>query len=96
MRPRRPWGTPCEARAGPDKLASRSLASRETPKLRHENRFAPAAPQRGHGVHHYHFQVFALDAATNLEPGIERSALVDLLKGHVVAWGEIVGTYERR
>ena len=58
--------------------------------------FAPAAPPPGHGVHHYFFQVFALDTAQQLDAGLGRNALVDHLKDHVVGWGELVGTYERR
>jgi Raf kinase inhibitor-like YbhB/YbcL family protein len=59
--------------------------------------FTPAAPPPGHGTHHYHFQVFALDVSTSrLEAGLGRSALVDAVRGHVIAWGEVVGTYERR
>jgi hypothetical protein len=58
--------------------------------------FAPAAPPPGHGVHHYHFQVFALDVATSrLAAGLGRGALVEAMSGHVIAWGEVVGTYER-
>jgi hypothetical protein len=56
--------------------------------------FAPAAPPHGHGVHHYHFQVFALDCETEID-GLGRSALVDHMKGHVLAWGEVVGICER-
>jgi Raf kinase inhibitor-like YbhB/YbcL family protein len=58
--------------------------------------FTPAAPPAGHGVHHYHFQVFALDTLVDLEPGLGRSALLALMNGHVLAWGELVGTYEQR
>ncbi|MEO6598363.1 MAG: YbhB/YbcL family Raf kinase inhibitor-like protein [Polyangiaceae bacterium] len=60
-----------------------------------EKGFTPAAPPRGHGVHHYHFQVFALDTRLELEQGRERDELVEAAMGHVLAWGEIVGTYER-
>lgn len=57
--------------------------------------FTPAAPPPGHGRHRYHFQVFALDTAIDLDPGAGRSALIERMRGHVVAWGELVGTYER-
>lgn len=60
-----------------------------------KNEFAPAAPPPGHGPHHYHFQVFALDVELPFEPGAGRSALLHAMKDHVVAWGELVGTYER-
>jgi Raf kinase inhibitor-like YbhB/YbcL family protein len=58
--------------------------------------FTPAAPPPGHGAHRYHFQLFALDKKLDLEPGAGRSALIEAMRGHVVAWGELVGTYERR
>ena len=57
--------------------------------------FGPQPPL-GHGVHHYHFQLFALDTMLDAAPG---AAVVDLAKamaGHVLADGEIVGTYERK
>jgi Raf kinase inhibitor-like YbhB/YbcL family protein len=60
-----------------------------------KNGFAPAAPPPGHGLHHYHFQVFALDTIPQLEAGAGRRALIDAMRNHVVAWGETVGTYER-
>lgn len=59
-----------------------------------ETGFTPAAPPPGHGVHEYHFEIFALDTSTELD-GLGRSALVDHMKGHVLAWGKLIGTYER-
>ena len=60
-----------------------------------ENGFAAAAPPPGHGVHHYHFQVFALDTLLELAEGAEHDDVIERAKGHVLAWGELVGTYER-
>lgn len=57
--------------------------------------FTPAAPPLGHGVHHYHFQVFALDVAPELPRGVGRRQVLDAVRGHVVAWGDLVGTYQR-
>jgi len=57
--------------------------------------YTPAAPPPGHGLHHYHFQVFALDVTLELAAGAKREELLDTMTGHVLAWGEIVGTYER-
>lgn len=53
------------------------------------------APPRGHGVHHYHFQVFALDDDLRLEAGLDKQELLDAMQGHIVARGELVGTYQR-
>lgn len=57
--------------------------------------FTPPAPPPGHGPHCYHFEVFALDTVLELEPGAGRSALIEAMRGHVLAWGETVGIYER-
>ncbi|MEI9938278.1 MAG: YbhB/YbcL family Raf kinase inhibitor-like protein [Pseudomonadota bacterium] len=57
--------------------------------------YTPAAPPPGHGLHHYHFQVFALDVALDLAPDAKRAELFEQATGHVLSWGEIVGTYER-
>lgn len=47
-------------------------------------------------VHHYHFVVYALDAALDLKPGLNRAELLDAIKGHVIGQGELVATYERK
>jgi Raf kinase inhibitor-like YbhB/YbcL family protein len=60
-----------------------------------ESAYTPAAPPPGHGLHHYHFQVFALDVPLELGQGAERKDLLEAMTDHVLAWGEIVGTYER-
>jgi Raf kinase inhibitor-like YbhB/YbcL family protein len=53
-------------------------------------------PPAGHGVHHYHFQLFALSAPLDhLSPETSLPELVDVLKGLTIASGEAVGTYER-
>jgi Raf kinase inhibitor-like YbhB/YbcL family protein len=59
-----------------------------------ETGFFGPKPPRGHGIHHYHFQVFALDAPLGLGPGVDRDALVEAMRGHVLAQGDVVGTYE--
>lgn len=52
-------------------------------------------PPRGHGTHHYHFKLYALDEKLDLAPGLEKDQLLDRMEGHVLAEGELVGTYER-
>jgi len=62
--------------------------------LRSDGYTGPAPPP-GHGTHHYHFQIFALDRRLDLEPGATRDELVEAMRGHIIAAGEVVGTYER-
>jgi Raf kinase inhibitor-like YbhB/YbcL family protein len=54
--------------------------------------FGPRPPA-GDGPHHYHFQLFALDRPLELPPGATRDQLVAAMRGHVLAEGELVGTY---
>ena len=56
--------------------------------------FGPRPP-KADPPHAYHFQVFALDRTLSLPFGATRAELLDAMRGHVLAAGEIVGTYER-
>jgi Raf kinase inhibitor-like YbhB/YbcL family protein len=53
-------------------------------------------PPRGHGVHHYHFKLYALDTHLKLFPGVNKPGLVKAMTGHIIATAELVGTYERK
>ena len=44
--------------------------------------------------HHYHFQVLALDRMIDVPAGATRDAVLAAAKGHVVAKGEVVGTFQ--
>lgn len=46
------------------------------------------------GTHHYHFEVFALGSPLTLSQPTEDD-LFRAMRGHVLAQGEIVGTYQR-
>ncbi len=51
------------------------------------------APPPGHGVHHYYFWVYALDDDLQLEPGLDRRALLDRIEDHVIEQARVIGTY---
>jgi len=56
--------------------------------------YAPPCPPHGHGVHHYHFKLYALDTKLDLPKG----TIIDGATGmteHVLAETELIGTYER-
>lgn len=62
-------------------------------------------PPKGHGVHHYHFKVYALasplfdvplDGPTDLKAGATKQLVMEAMKDRVLAWGELIGTYERK
>ena len=53
-------------------------------------------PPPGHGMHHYHFKLYALDAPlAATEPGLEKNALLKQVQGHILAEGKLIGTYQR-
>jgi Raf kinase inhibitor-like YbhB/YbcL family protein len=58
--------------------------------------FRGPAPPKGHGTHRYFFKLYALDAPLALSPGMDKDGLIKAMQGHVLAEGELVGTYERK
>ena len=46
-------------------------------------------------AHHYHLTLYALDKTLGLEPGATRDQVVEAMRGHELARGELVGTYSR-
>jgi len=52
-------------------------------------------PPPGHGNHHYHFRLYALDTTLDLAPGADKKALLKAMEGHILATAELVGLYSR-
>jgi Raf kinase inhibitor-like YbhB/YbcL family protein len=55
----------------------------------------PPDPPTGHGDHAYLVQVYALSRRLDLEAGSGREALVEAMRGNVLAKGGLIGTYAR-
>ena len=55
----------------------------------------PPDPPTGHGRHRYVFQLFAVDRRVQAVPGADRHAVVEALRGHVLARGRVTAIYER-
>jgi Raf kinase inhibitor-like YbhB/YbcL family protein len=54
-------------------------------------------PPKGHGTHHYHFKLFALNVdRLDLGPNSKVIDVENEATKHAIAQGELVGTYERR
>jgi hypothetical protein len=53
-------------------------------------------PPKGHGKHRYFFKLYALDTNLSLGPKATKQKLLDAMKGHILAQGELIGTYERK
>jgi Raf kinase inhibitor-like YbhB/YbcL family protein len=52
-------------------------------------------PPPGHGVHHHHFHLYALDAAPLVGPALTKEQLLDAMHSHILAEGERMCTCER-
>ena len=63
---------------------------------RSEEGYVGPIPPPGHGPHRYHFELFALDQRLSLAEPADRESLMKAMAGHVVAYGDLVGTYERK
>jgi Raf kinase inhibitor-like YbhB/YbcL family protein len=48
------------------------------------------------GTHRYFFKVYALDTRLDLDAGATRERLSGAMEGHVLAEGQLMGTYRRR
>jgi Raf kinase inhibitor-like YbhB/YbcL family protein len=54
-------------------------------------------PPRGHGPHHYHFKLFALDVdGLPLHSSAKVADVESEARKHAIGEGELVGTYERK
>jgi Raf kinase inhibitor-like YbhB/YbcL family protein len=52
-------------------------------------------PPPEHGPHRYFFRLYALDVTLNLPPTARRLQVIEDMKDHVLAYGVLMGTYER-
>lgn len=59
-------------------------------------RYDGPQPPHGHGAHHYHFELFALDVADLALPAHSRAQeVLTAARRHSLAFAEIIGTFER-
>ena len=45
--------------------------------------------------HRYFFKIYALDIVPDLAPGASKQELLSAMEGHILAQGELMGTYKR-
>ena len=48
------------------------------------------------GTHRYYFKIYALDTMLNLPDNAKKQALLDAVKGHILAEGSLMGKYQRK
>lgn len=47
------------------------------------------------GKHRYYFRLYAIDKTLGLPAGAKKQEVLDAMKGHILAQGELMGTYAR-
>ena len=47
------------------------------------------------GTHRYYFKLYALDSILDLSPGASKEQLLTAMKGHILAQGELMGTFSK-
>lgn len=52
-------------------------------------------PPPGHGIHRYHFKVYALDSEINIPEGVSKEEVEIAIKPHILDQAELIGTYKR-
>jgi hypothetical protein len=46
-------------------------------------------------AHRYFFKLYALNYQPHLKPGLKKQDLLSVMEGHIIAEGELMGTYRR-
>jgi len=94
------WNIPGSLRAlpegiskkdSPPEVAGAVQGSNSWPKIGY---YGPLPPP-GHGTHHYHFTLYALNKTLDLKPGADKKALLAAMKGAVLGKATLTGTYSR-
>jgi Raf kinase inhibitor-like YbhB/YbcL family protein len=52
-------------------------------------------PPPGHGTHRYYFRLYALEAKLAVEASMDKKSILQEIEHHVVAKGQLMGTYQR-
>ena len=86
---------PATAKGLPERFHSDTMGTSGTNDFGRIGYGGPCPP-KGHGVHHYHFHLHALDRRLSLPPAFSRDDLDAALRGHVIGTATLMGTYERR
>ena len=84
------WNLPPDAR----ELSEGARVEKQGKNDFGEQRYRGPCPPRG-SLHRYRFKLYALDATLDLPIGASKKQLEKAMEGHILAKGELVGTYKR-
>jgi Raf kinase inhibitor-like YbhB/YbcL family protein len=88
-----PEGVPRDAQLSMPAGAKQGVNSWDADNLGYRG---PSPPPRS-GTHRYFFKLYALDTELDLGAGqVTKSQLLQAMQGHILAQGQLMGTYERK
>jgi Raf kinase inhibitor-like YbhB/YbcL family protein len=91
------YGIPADSTSLPEGVAKEAVVKGVGTQGRNDFRrtgYGGPCPPPGK-PHRYFFKLYALDAVLDLRPGAEKKDLEKAMMGHVLAQGQVVGTYRR-
>ena len=86
------WNIPAEVQSLGEGLPAPPAGMRQGRNGRKATGYFGPRPPAGDPPHHYHFEVFALDAPLTLPADADRDALVAAIGPHVIGSGELIAT----
>ncbi len=91
------WNIPAESQGLPEGVPpDRELPDGSRQGTNDFGRIGYGGPAPPPGTpHRYYFRVYALDTRLDVPAGARRDALESAMRGHVLAQGELMGTYGR-
>ncbi len=108
-RPEGPWvhwviyNIPADVRSLPEGLPRQAKLEKPAGALQGRNDFSGnnigysgPMPPPGSGPHRYFFKIYALDTTLSLDPqSTTKAKLLEAIQGHILAEGQLMGTFER-
>ena len=91
------WAMPASTRELPEAILTQKLLEngmKQGMNDFHKIGYGGPMPPRG-SDHRYFFRLYALDTDLALNPGATRKELLNAMKGHILAQGELMGRYKR-
>lgn len=89
------YDIPPDRRESTENVAKQEqLADGSRQGLNDYDRIGYVGPCPPHGTHHYVFTLYALDTKLGLPPRASKKQVVKAMKGHVLASGELIGSFQ--
>jgi len=82
------WNIPVK-----DKIEENTAPGKQGKNSNDEKKYSGPCPSKN--THHYHFRVYALDIELQLDENSDKNNLLKALDGHILATGELIGTYKK-